>query len=80
MSMARKVYVDCTVRVDKEGNKRPLSIVFEDQKEYIVDRLIQIKRCAARKVGGTGIRYTVRIKGKETYLFEDENRWFVEAK
>ena len=77
--MARKVYVDCIVHEEKEGNKRPLQIMFEDQK-YIIDRLVQIKRCAASKVGGTGIRYTVRIKGRETYLFEDEGRWFVEAK
>ena len=35
---------------------------------------------AEMKVGGTGIRYTVSISGKETYLFEDEGKWFVEAK
>ena len=46
----------------------------------MIDRLIQVKRCAAMKVGGTGIRYTVSISGKETYLFEDEGKWFVEAK
>ena len=53
---------------------------FEDGKSYVIDRLIQVKRCAAMKVGGTGIRYTVSISGKETYLFEDEGKWFVEAK
>ena len=41
---------------------------------------VECKRCAARKVGGTGIRYTVSISGQETYLFEDEGKWFVEAK
>lgn len=78
--MAKKVYVDVIVREDREGNKRPLTIFFENSKRYDIDRLIQIKRCAARKVGGSGIRYTVRIFGKETYLFEDDGRWFVEAK
>ena len=28
----------------------------------------------------TGIRYTVSILGKETYIFEDDGKWFVEAK
>jgi hypothetical protein len=32
------------------------------------------------KVGGVGERYTVRIKGKETYLFFENNKWFVEEK
>ena len=81
--MARKVFVDVIVRENKDGRKRPMSLVFEDGKSgksYVIDRLIQVKRCAAMKVGGTGIRYTVSISGKETYLFEDEGKWFVEAK
>jgi len=28
--------------------------------------------------GGLGMRYTVRIRWKEVYLFEDEGRWFLE--
>ena len=78
--MARKVYVDVIVHENKEGQKRPLSLIFEDGKSYLIDRLIQVKRCAAMKVGGTGMRYTVSISGKETYLFEDEGKRFVEAK
>lgn len=78
--MARKVYVDVIVHENREGEKRPMSLTFEDGKSYIIDRISQVKRCAARKVGGTGIRYTVRISGRETYLFEDEGKWFVEAK
>ena len=31
-------------------------------------------------VGGAGIRYTVRIQNRETYLFLEENRWFVERR
>ena len=30
--------------------------------------------------GGGGIRYTVRINGRETYLFQEGSRWFVEAR
>ena len=38
-------------------------------------------RAASTKVGGTGIRYTVQICGKPTFLFDEENgKWFVEAK
>jgi len=50
-------------------------------KKYEIDRVIQKCRAASTKVGGTGIRYTVQICGKPTFLFDEENgKWFVEAK
>ena len=33
-----------------------------------------------QKVGGGGIRYTVQIRGKESFLFHEGDKWFVEAK
>ena len=30
--------------------------------------------------GGDGIRYTVMIRGKESFLFHEGDKWFVEAK
>jgi hypothetical protein len=42
---------------------------------------IQYKcRASSKKVGGGGIRYTVMIKGKETFLFREGEKWFVEAR
>ena len=37
-------------------------------------------RQMALKVSGLGTGYVCRISGNETYLFDDEGRWFVEAK
>ena len=76
----RKVYVTVTLLVTPEGDKRPLSITFENGKVYEIDRLCQRTRAHATKVGGTGIRYTVIINNQQTYLFEDEGKWYVEAK
>ena len=76
----RKVYVEVTVRIDPDGKKRPLTIKFEDQKTYEVDKLKHIIERRASKVGGTGKCYQVVILGKETVLYEeDEGTWFVEA-
>ena len=76
----RKVYVEVTVRIDPDGKKRPLTIKFEDQKTYEVDKLKHIIERRASKVGGTGKCYQVVILGKETVLYEeDEGKWFVEA-
>ncbi|MBO5859272.1 MAG: hypothetical protein J6R20_05800 [Clostridia bacterium] len=77
--MYRKVYVDVILRQDKMGSTRPLRVIWEDGRVYEVERLLYICRAASMKVGGYGMRYTVQICGKETYLFEEDGRWFVEA-
>ena len=38
-------------------------------------------RAASRKAGGVGLRYTVMIGGKRHHLYYEDNfKWFVEAK
>lgn len=76
----RKVYVEVQLTVSPEGDVRPNTIKFEDGTVYEIDRLKHRCRAHATKVGGTGIRYTVVIRGQETYLFEDDGKWFVEAR
>lgn len=76
----RKVYVEVQLTVSPEGDIRPNTIKFEDGTVYEIDRLRHRCRAHATKVGGTGIRYTVVIRGQETYLFEDDGKWFVEAR
>ena len=80
VSMFRKVYIDVILKTDKEGVIRPLTIVWEDGKTFEIDRVKAICKAASLKVGGCGTRYTVVIEGKETYLFHEDERWFVEAK
>lgn len=76
----RKVYVDVTLKQDKYGAIMPLTVTWEDGRKYEIDRVLDVRRAASTKVGGAGVRFTVRILGKETYLFNDGERWFVEAK
>lgn len=83
--MARKVFVSVLLTVDTNGKNRPYRIKFEDDPVYEnqvfkVDKVKDVRRAASLKVGGTGIRYTVIICGKQSYLFNDENKWFVETK
>lgn len=78
--MAHRVYVRVIVEFDEEGGVHPLSIAWEDGRKFEVDRVLDVRRAASTKAGGQGIRYTCRIMGKETYLFDDNGRWFVEAK
>lgn len=78
--MSRKVYVDVTASFSADGGLRPLSVRWEDGTVFAVDRVLDVRPAAALKAGGCGIRYTCRICGQQTYLFLDEDRWFVEAK
>lgn len=74
-----KEYVSVIVNVDEFGNKSPMSLVFQG-KVYKIDRVLDVKNAVSMKVGGIGERYKVRIDGKETYMFCERGRWFVESK
>lgn len=76
----RRVYVKVVVAFDIDGGVCPMRVDWEDGRSFEVDRLLDVRRAAATRAGGQGMRYTVRIMGHETYLFEDEGRWFVEGR
>jgi hypothetical protein len=42
------------------------------------DRVTNIRQAASLKAGGSGIRYTCMVHGRQTYLFYEEDRWFME--
>lgn len=76
----RKAYVSVNVDVDQEGTLYPRLIRWENGRIFPIDQVLYKCRATSRKVGGGGIRYTVRIGGKESYLFQEGSKWFVEAK
>ena len=78
--VGRKVYVPVNLDVDAEGNIRPRLIRWIDGRVYEIDRLKHKCRAASTKVGGCGIRYTVMIGGHESFLYNEDEKWFVEAK
>lgn len=75
-----KVYVGVKAEFMPDGKLLPLSVIWEDKREFPIDSVTDIRRAASLKAGGAGIRYTVKILGNETYLFLEENKWFVERK
>lgn len=84
-----KVYVAVQVAFGEDGRMYPRAIRWEDDKVYEIDRVLGIRPSYAARAGGQGDRYTVRMKGKETYLFFEHSadfgdtipgRWFVERR
>ena len=78
--MSRKVYVEVTAVFTPDGKIMPQHIRWENGTVFAIDRVMDIRRAAATRVGGCGLRYTGRVAGQQTHLFLDEDRWFVEAK
>ena len=76
-----KVYVDVVAEFRKDGKLVPIFFTWEDGRKYNIDRILKIERCASRKAGGTGYRYTCQVGGKICHLTYEENyKWFMERK
>ncbi len=84
-----RVYVSVVVAFDELGRMIPKVLLWEDGRKYDIERLLDVRPGYAARAGGQGDRYTVRIDGKERYLYFEHNaeygkqvpgRWFVERK
>ena len=71
-------YIQVVAKFLENGEVIPLSLFWENGKEYIIDKVISKKNLASTKGGGVGIRYEVKIKSQIKFLFLHEYRWFVE--
>jgi len=79
-----KVYVKVNAFIDTEGNVYPISFTWEDGYKYEIDKISEIRPAASLKAGGTGIRYSIKVHNKQTYIWLEETngacRWFLERK
>lgn len=74
-----KQFVSVEAKFDTDGNLLPLCICWEDGRKFEIDRITDVRYAASLKSGGTGLRYTCRIRNQQRYLFLDNNRWFIET-
>ena len=75
-----KTYVCVRAYFNREGIIMPDIIIWEDGRRFKVDRIKERVPAACLKSGGSGIRYTCIIRNRETYLYLDGSRWFVERR
>ena len=80
MEQVQKIYVEVDAHFDRLGHLYPRAIHWKDGRRFEIDRVLDIRKAASLKAGGAGIRYTVRIGCRETYLFLEEDRWFVQRR
>ena len=72
--------MEVVARFNMNGNITPISVVWEDGRSSEIDRVLDVRRAASLKAGGIGVRYLCRISGRETFLYYEDPRWFVEGK
>lgn len=84
-----KVYVKVNAEFMPNGLLVPRVLTWEDGREYSIDRVLDLRPSPTMKCGGQGDRYTIRIRGRDSYLYFERNerfgeitlgRWFVECK
>ena len=85
----KKVYVDVFASFKADGKMVPEAIRWEDGSIFEIDRVLDVRQAAAMRAGGQGDRYTVMVRGKQSFLFfersaaktgQELGRWFVERR
>lgn len=74
-----KVFVELNAKHCLNGQIKPTSIIWPDGRTFEIDRILDARMAASLKGGGQGMRYTCRIRGKVFFLFNDEDKWFIET-
>ncbi len=70
------VYVDVEVMSDREGNIRPLTIIWKDGSRYSIDKVYRIIHSRLPQ-GGEAECYECRIRGHRKNLYFSNGSWFV---
>ena len=78
MSELYKRYVDVVVRMKKDRQVIPMKLIWDNDREYPIDKVLRVEPRASQ-VGGSGIRYEVKICGQIRCLFFEKDRWFIES-
>ena len=76
----RKQYVEVVAIHYIDGSVRPQKIVLAAGPVYEIEEAREEGRAKASTTGELARRFAVKIHGRETRLYEDGGRWFVEMK
>lgn len=75
-----KKYVQVIADFSPDGDLIPLRVIWDDGQEFEITNVTDIAPRKYSKCGGVGVRYTCQIGRAKTFLYFEENKWFVEAK
>ena len=73
----RRQNVEVNADHDIDGNVLPQKITIKDGRAHHIDEVKKVAKVAAISQFATTNRYTVKIKDKEAFLYEDSGKSFV---
>jgi len=82
MEQSYKMYVEVGAVFERDGRIVPKWLKIGDSR-YDIERVLDCRRAASMKAGGCGLRYSIRCRGQNAYLFyedADPGAWFVESR
>ncbi len=75
-----KVYVKVEAIFYPSGQIEPVAFWWESGRRYEIDAVIDVCRAASLKAGGIGTRYTILVRNHQTFMWLEEDRWFMERR
>ncbi len=86
-----KVYVGVYTYTTPDGKILPIALRWPDGHRYMIDEVRDVQAASSRKAGGAGLRYTIRVGERITYLWQEpaigqiktaqgDYLWFVERR
>lgn len=76
----RKQYVEVLATHQIDGTVRPRTIIMADGTAFEIEEVKSVARAKARCSREVVLCYTIKVRGRETHLNNDDDRWFVEMK
>ncbi len=76
----KKTYVRVEAWFSEDGSVHPTCVIWNDGVRYSVQGVLDVRPGVSLAANGAGMRYTVRIGSRVTYLYQAGTRWFVEQK
>lgn len=73
----RKQYVEVVATHYVDGEVRPRTISIPLVGEFDIQEVKRVGWTKEHTSNGIARQYTIVVKGKEWYLYEDSGRWFV---
>lgn len=73
-----KRYVSVITRIERDGAMVPLTILWENDLAFPIDKIRKISQKAS-VVGGCGVCYECDIQGQRRNLYLERGRWFLES-
>ena len=70
--------INVIAKMCENGKVIPLQILWNDSLTLEIDKILDIRKKASTKGGGKGLRYLIKIKNQERFIWLDDYIWFIE--